>query len=402
MTDMNILVFNCGSSSLKYRLINLPSEREIAAGEAQRIGPPTSRPSAIVHKCDDTEYSREISMRDHATAYKEVINELTTSSGIKPDAIGHRLVHGGTRFITPTRINDSTLGELEKIRGLAPIHNPPAIDLIRACTEQSPGIPQVAVFDTAYHSTIPDYAGEYALPQNLRKEMGYRKYGFHGTSHRFVVEEAANYLGIPISKFNAVSCHLGSGGASLCAVVNGESLDNSMGYSPLQGLVMSTRSGDLDPAIPLRMLSMNPATPTRITDILNRRSGVLALSGLSSDIRDIFTGITPNRRANPRLQKTTGVYLWRTRKYLGAYLAAVQDPHAVVFTDTIGETMPGVRLALCSDMNVFGMEIDSAANETLRILPADIATPGSRVRILVIRTNEELAIARQSFEIFNN
>ncbi|MCX7935375.1 MAG: acetate kinase, partial [Planctomycetota bacterium] len=237
---MNVLVFNCGSSSLKYRLISMPEERELAGGEAQRVGTKTAERGRIYHHFGGAREEIPADMPDHGAAFGRVMEILRREPSLAPDCIGHRVVHGGDVFSAPTRIDDKAIERMEPLNRLAPIHNPPALNLIRAIRTTSPSLAQVAVFDTAFHMSIPYYAYTYALPRMLREEHGIRKYGFHGTSHRFVMEQAAKFLGRPLARFRAVSCHLGSGGASLCAIANGRSRDNTMGYSPLPGLVMST------------------------------------------------------------------------------------------------------------------------------------------------------------------
>ena len=393
---MNVLVFNCGSSSLKYRLIAMPEEREIASGEAQRVGPPTAQPSRIVHRVDGREEVITVPMHDHAGAFDEVMKVLARDARMTPDAIAHRFVHGGALFSEPTVVDDAVYAALESVAHLAPIHNPPAMALLSACRARAPRLPEVCVFDTAFHATIPDYARTYALPARVREGLGIRKYGFHGTSHQYVAEEAAKFVRKPLADLNAVSCHLGSGGSSLCAIVRGKSVDNTMGFSPLQGLVMSTRSGDLDPAVTLRLLARARGDAASVERLLNRKSGVLGLSGATADIRDVLAhsaGATPDR-----MDLTAEVYLWRMRKYLGAYLAVVGECDAIVFTDTIGETVPAVRLSVCSGMEAFGVKIDPARNANVTRYPCDVAADDSLVRVLVILTNEELAIARRTYQ----
>lgn len=396
---MNILVFNCGSSSLKYRLLDLPAEKELAGGEAQRVGPPTARPSCIFHRVPGRpERTVTVPMPDHAAAFREVLKLLAEDGGHRPDAAGHRFVHGGTAFTAPVRITPDVLRQLESIRDLAPIHNPPALSLIRACLTEQPDLPEVAVFDTAFHATIPPEAATYAVPAGVAARHGIRKFGFHGTSHEFVMEEAVRLLGITRDEFTGVSCHLGSGGASLCAIRNGRSVENTMGFSPLQGLVMSTRCGDLDPTIALQLLLRGGGAADPVQALLNHRCGVLGLSGTSADIRDVLDQVgRPGAAPSDRLALTAQVYLWRLRKYLGAYLAVAGAPKAVIFTDTIGETNPHVRWAMCSGLEWFGIRLDPALNRRAGPLPMDVAAPDSRVRLLVICTNEELAIARRVY-----
>lgn len=398
---MNILVFNCGSSSLKYRLLAMPGETELAGGEVQRISPKTAAPSQIVHRVGGEEQVLPLPLRDHAAAFAAVMELLSATPRLFPQVIAHRVVHGGKRFRQPTVLDRSVLNDLAALNDLAPLHNPPALALIRACRERYPELAQVLVFDTAFHATIPEWARIYGLPRRLTRELGLTKYGFHGTSHRYIMEEAANFLGIPLHRFNAVSCHLGSGGASLCGISHGQSIDNTMGYSPLPGLVMSTRCGDLDPAIPLNLLAGNVADAARLDDRLNRGSGVLGMSGTSSDIRDILARLEPAGKSNPRLVQTAETYLWRLRSYLGSYLLTVGDPAAVIFTDTIGETVPAVRWAVAAGMTELGLELDAKRNWSVAEYPSDFAAAGSPIRALVVATNEELAIARESYRLLH-
>jgi len=407
---MNVLALNCGSSSLKYRLIEMPAGVELAGGEAQRVGPRTAEPSRIVHRIRGREEERRVEMANHAKAFEEVMALLARDSTLMPDVVGHRLVHGGAFFKrnvilrpeserAPATARD--LAALEKTEVLAPLHNPPAIRLIQACRELYPDLPQAIIFDTAFHSSIPDCARTYALPKQVREGMGIRKYGFHGISHQYVCGAAAQFLNIPLDRFNAISCHLGSGGASLCAVVHGKSVDNTMGYSPLQGLLMSTRCGDLDPAVSMQFLAQAGGDFRAVDKDLNSRSGVLGMSGLSADIRDVLARRMSGGKENVRLARASQVYLWRVRKYLGAYLTVVGSAHAVLFTDTIGELVPEVRHGVCAGMEAFGLKIDAVKNDNPGPLPADVAAPDSDVRVLVIRTNEELAIARDSYEMMS-
>lgn len=399
---MRIIVFNCGSSSLKYRLIEMPGGRELAGGEAERVGPKTAEPARIHHQVGGKKETIVVDMPDHATAFTQVMKLLERSPELVPDAIGHRMAHGGPNFKEHVILDDTVMAELERIQELAPIHNPPAVRLVAACRRLYPALPETVVFDTVFHATIPEVARTYALPTALAAKHGFRKYGFHGTSHQYVAQEAARLLGVPWSKFNAVSCHLGSGGASLCAIANGRSLDNTMGYSPLQGLVMSTRSGDLDPAVALSLLVRASGNAQAVESLLNRKSGVLGLSGISADIRDVVARASDTKDTGDEANKQSlaaQVYLWRIRKYLGAYLTVVGHAHCVIFTDTIGEKTPHVRWAVTAGLECFGLQIDPARNDGAKTLPADLSTPNSRVRILAIATNEEMAIARFSYEL---
>jgi acetate kinase len=400
---MRIIVFNCGSSSLKYRLIEMPGEKELAGGEAERVGPKTAEPARIHHQVAGKKETIVADMPDHATAFTQVMKLLERDPELVPDAIGHRMAHGGPNFKQHVILDDAVMAELERIQELAPIHNPPAVRLVAACRRLYPKLPETVVFDTVFHATIPEVARSYALPAALVAKYGFRKYGFHGTSHQYVAQEAAKLLGVPFEKLNAVSCHLGSGGASLCAIANGRSIDNTMGYSPLQGLVMSTRSGDLDPAVALTLLVRAAGNGAAVEGLLNRKSGVLGLSGMSADIRDVVARAADGPAADiEQLAVAEQVYLWRIRKYLGAYLTLVGRADCVIFTDTIGEKLPRVRWAVTAGLQCFGLDIDPEKNEAVRSLPADLSTPQSRVRILAIATNEEMAIARFSYGLLSN
>ena len=403
---MNVLVFNCGSSSLKYKLISMPDNTELAGGEAQRVGPPTAQPPCIIHRIDGKEKIFQVAMGDHAVAFEEVMKVLKRTPHLQPNVVGHRLVHGGAIFKDHAVVNQKVLEQLQTTKTLAPLHNPPAITLVEACCKLYPDLPQVLVFDTAYHSTIPEYARTYALPEYIRNDMGIRKYGFHGTSHQYVAGEAAKFLDIPIEKLNAVSCHLGSGGASLCAIVNGKSIDNTMGHSPLQGLIMSTRCGDLDAAIVMRLITHNVGDWQAVDKMLNKQSGVLGISGSTGDIRDIVE-TTMQQGDDSKMGEIFRTYTWRIKKYLGSYLAMVaaaagKQADAIIFTDTIGETVPIVRQYVCSDMESFGVIMDADRNKNATKLPADLASDESKVKILAILTNEELAIAKYTYAIMTN
>jgi acetate kinase len=319
-------------------------------------------------------------------------------------AVGHRLVHDGGIFTGNILIDGGNIKLLKKTARFAPLHNPKAIELIEDCLRLYPEMRQAAVFDTEFHKTIPWYAKTYALPLSLRRRLKIRKYGFHGSSHKFVMTEAAGLLGISVNKFNAVICHLGSGGASLCAVRNGKSADNTMGYSPLQGLVMSTRGGDIDPAAALWLASRSGKEFEGLEKLLNTGSGVLALSGFSGDIRDVIAEMKSGKAGydRERMNLTFRIYTWRIRKALGAYLALTGRTDAVVFTDTIGELVPEVRYAACSGLEAFGIKIDRVKNLAADRLPAVISSAESRVSVMAAATNEELEIARESFKILSH
>lgn len=395
---MNIFVFNCGSSSLKYKMISMPSEKELFGGEVQRIASRTARPSQIIHEVDGGKEIFVESIKNHLEAFSEVMKIVEERGYAKPDIFAHRLVKGSKEIGKDALLDEASFAFLEDLKELAPIHNPPIIEVIKACKERCPEVPQAIILDTSFHSTIPDYAYTYALPKKLCEELGIRKYGFHGISHQFVSEEAADYLNIPVEKFNAVSCHLGSGGASLCAIKEGKSIDNSMGFSPLQGLVMSTRCGNLDPAVLLKMLAYEEGDFLKVNKILNKKSGVLGLSGISSDIRDIIRA----KDNDAKSEITFEIYLWRIKKYLGSYLALLGKVDAIIFTDTIGETVPLVRKLVCSDMDFFGIKLDEMKNRHAESCPCDVSLPESKIRIIVVKTNEELSIAKRTYQLFRH
>ncbi len=395
---MDILTFNCGSSSLKYKLIRMPEELVLLGGEAQRVGPKTGEPARILHRIGQDRQTIYVEMPSLAIAFVEVM-KLIVAAGFAPACIGHRIVHGADQCKRHMRIHPELIQKLRTFQNMAPIHNPPAIDLAQECLRLYPGLPQMAIFDTVFHATIPARAFTYAIPTALASELGIRKYGFHGISHGYIAQETARLLGCAREDVCAVSCHLGSGGASLCAIQNGRSVDNTMGYSPLQGLMMSTRCGDLDPAVALQLVVDHNGDYKAVNRQLNTRSGVLGVSGQSADIRDIIARNSKRAASMTRSHLAEQSYLWRIRKYLGAYLAVLPNPAAVIFTDTIGETVAPVRWAVCADMDAFGLKIDSRRNREVSSLPAEISAPDSRVRIFVVAADEELAIARESFEL---
>jgi len=398
---MNILTLNCGSSSLKFRIIGMPDEQELVSGEAQQVGPKTNRASRILIRENGNEDATDVAMPTLAVAFQEIMKLLERRPHLAPDAIAHRMVHGGSEFHSHVRLDSNVLKKLRVIQSMAPLHNPPATDVAEECMRLFPELPNAIIIDMAFHATIPAYAASYALPADLCAELGIRKFGFHGISHQYASEETARLLGKPVEELNAVCCHLGSGGASLCAIRNGKSIDNTMGYSPLQGLVMSTRSGDLDPALTLKILAQKSGDPEKVSGLLNKTSGMLGLSGFSADIRDVMSKAASKKQVFGQDEIATQVYLWRIRKYLGAYLTVVGEPDAVVFTDTIGELVPDVRLGACAGMDCFGLKIDKEKNRAVAEFPADISTADSAIKIFVVRANEELAMARFAWRMLS-
>ena len=401
---MKILVLNSGSSSLKYQLIDSDTEEVLAKGIAECVGVAQRQGRIIQETKRDGKLVFDAEMDCHDEAVSRVFALLTDAKkGViknidEIDAIGHRVVHGGEKFVQPTLITDAVVAGIEKVSQLAPLHNPPNLDGIRACLRLMPGTPQVAVFDTAFHATIPDFAYMYALPYDYYTAFGVRRYGFHGTSHQYVSGIALGMLekeGIAREASRIVTCHLGNG-CSMAAIAGGRVVDTSMGLTPAEGLVMGTRSGDLDPAILVYLARRLDASVSDIDRIINKESGLQGISGLSSDMRDIEEAAA---KGNVRAELALEVFCYRIRKYVGAYAAAMGGLDAIVFTAGIGENSPVVRERACSDLGFLGVELDTAKNATERGRAVNLATPASRVRVLLVPTNEERMIARETMRI---
>ena len=361
---MFILVINCGSSSAKYQLFDIKKYRSLAKGLIERIG--TSG------HC-----------KNHCDAIKVIVSKLTDKKTgvIKStddiDGIGHRVVHGGEEFKTSTLITAKVIASIAKYSELAPLHNPPSLSGINACLDILKGIPQVAVFDTSFHQTMSEKVFLYGLPYKYYKKYGIRKYGFHGTSHRWVAEEAAKELGKPRNLLKLITCHLGNG-CSMTAVDKGKSIDTSMGFTPLEGLLMGTRSGDLDPAVVFYLMEKERLSPHRISDILNKESGLLGVSGISNDMRDLIKGSRVQGPGSRRAKLAIDMFIYRIEKYIGAYQASMKGLDAIIFTAGIGEHNPWL-------VNRIKKDLKSVVNK--------------KVKFLVIPTNEELLIARDTYEI---
>ncbi|HOB35225.1 MAG TPA: acetate kinase [Bacillota bacterium] len=398
---MKVLVINCGSSSLKYQLFNMETESVLAKGLVERIG---LDGSALIHTVTGKEKVRlERDLDNHKQAIALVLEALTDpehgviSSFADIDAIGHRVVHGGETFSGSVKIDREVMAALRSNIDLAPLHNPPNIMGIEACTEILPNAVQVGVFDTAFHQTMPDYAFIYGLPYELYKKHGIRRYGFHGTSHQYVAQRAASLCGKSLDEVKIITCHLGNG-ASITAVDRGKSVDTSMGFTPLEGLIMGTRSGDIDPAIPFYLMKQLNMSYDEVNDLLNKRSGVLGISGVSSDFRDIEEAAD---RGDQRAQLALRAFCYRVIKYIGAYAAAMNGVDIIAFTAGLGENSPPARAEICKSLTFLGAEIDEQKNN-IRGKEADISADTSRVRILLIPTNEELMIARETKAIAAN
>jgi acetate kinase len=396
---MKILVLNCGSSSVKYQLIDMEKELALAVGVVERIG---MSGSVLTHKPFDrpqTKIAGEI--LDHTQAIDFVIAILLSPNhGVISDkseikAVGHRVVHGGERFTSSVLIDGEVMAELKDLISLAPLHNPHNIRGITAATTSLPDIPQVGVFDTAFHHKMPPYAYIYGLPYLLYKKYGIRRYGFHGTSHYYVSCKAAELLGRPIEELKIITCHLGNG-ASMTAVDHGVSVDTTMGFTPLEGLVMGTRCGDIDPAIILHVMAQEELTLHEANTLMNKHSGLSGISGLSSDMREILKA-TGEGHNNARL--ALEVYCYRIKKYIGSYMAALGGLDAVVFTGGVGENAVEVRRRCVDGLECLGIVLDNAKNEAQGKSAAVVSTADSRISIMVIPTNEELVIAKETKRI---
>lgn len=392
---MNILVINCGSSSLKFQLINSESEGVLAKGLCERIGIDgklTYQPEGGEKTTSDK------AMPTHTEAIQFVIDALTDEkTGVvksldEINAVGHRVVHGGEKFASSVVIDDEVLKAIEECNDLAPLHNPANLIGINACRELMPGVPMVAVFDTAFHQTMPSKAYMYGLPYEYYEKYKVRRYGFHGTSHSFVSKRVAELVGKAYDETKTIVCHLGNG-ASICAVENGKSVDTSMGLTPLEGLVMGTRSGDIDPAIMEFLAKKENLDIAGLMNVLNKKSGVYGLSNnLSSDFRDLSEAAADG---NEIAELALDVFAYRVAKYVGSYTAAMNGVDNIVFTAGIGENSAIVRTMVCKYLGYLGIEIDEELNGK-RGQAIIISTPESKVKVLVVPTNEELAIARET------
>ena len=396
---MNILVINCGSSSLKFQLIDAMTEKLIAKGLCERIG---IEGSQLVYQPAGKDKLKTVTpMEDHTKAIKLVLEALTDKeNGVVKDlseigAVGHRIVHGGEKFATSTLINEEVIAAITECNELAPLHNPANLIGIAACKELMPDTPMVAVFDTAFHQTMPQEAYLYGIPYEYYEKYKIRRYGFHGTSHSYVSKKAAEVLGQKYEDLKLIVCHLGNG-ASVSAVQNGKCIDTSMGLTPLEGLIMGTRSGDIDPAIIEFLAHKEGKSIDEIMTILNKKSGVLGLSdNFSSDFRDLEDAYLEGQEASVRTMES---FAYRVAKYIGAYVAAMNGVDGICFTAGLGENSPLVRNLICKRLGYLGITLDEEQNGK-RGKDLVITTPDSKTKVLVIPTNEELAIARETYAI---
>ncbi len=391
---MNVLVINCGSSSLKYQVIDSDSEVVLAKGLCERIG----IDGRLVYQPKGGEKEiTEASMPTHTEAVRMVLDALVNpKTGVlksleEIDAVGHRLVHGGEKFAASTLINEEVISAVEECSDLAPLHNPANLIGVRACQEVLKDVPMVGVFDTAFHQTMPKKAYLYGVPYEYYEKYKVRKYGFHGTSHSYVSKRAAEMLNKPYDSLKTIVCHLGNG-ASICAVENGKSVDTSMGLSPLEGLIMGTRSGDIDPSAVEFMAKKENLSLEEILNVLNKESGVYGISGLSSDFRDLESA---SKEGDERAKTAREVFCYRTAKYIGSYAAAMNGVDVICFTAGVGENDGRIREGVCSYLGYLGITLDENENQK-RGEEAVLSVPDSKVKVLLVPTNEELAICRET------
>ena len=395
---MKVLVINCGSSSLKYQLVNMNNEEVLAKGLVERIG---LQGSFLKHQWgEDSKVTIERDLPTHKEAIKLVLEALVDANhGViksmdEISAVGHRVVHGGDKFAASAVINEKVMDALKECIEIAPLHNPPNIIGIEACQSLMPNTPMVAVFDTAFHQTMPEMAFMYPLPYEQYEKYKIRRYGFHGTSHKYVSERAAAMLGKPVEHLKIITCHLGNG-ASLTAIKDGKSVDTTMGFTPLEGLAMGTRCGDMDPQISTYIMEKEKLSFDQIRDLMNKKSGVLGISGVSSDFRDIEVAA---KGGNKRAQLALDIFCYKVKKYIGSFAAVLNGCDALVFTAGVGENSSTMREQICADLDFMGIEIDPVKNNT-RGNEAVLSKDGAKVKVLLIPTNEEIMIARDTKEL---
>ncbi len=394
-------MLNCGSSSVKYKLINVDDKKTLAEGGVEKIGIPGS--FLKFRLPDGSKKVIEEVIPDHRKAIMDILNILTDptygciSSFKEIDAVGHRVVHGGEKFNKSVLINDEVIEKIKECYDVAPLHNPANMAGIDAITELMPGVPQVAVFDTAFHQTMPAEAYMYALPYEIYTKYSVRRFGFHGTSHRYVARRVCDFLGVPYENQRIITCHIGNGG-SITAVKDGKSIDTSMGLTPVEGLMMGTRVGDVDPGALTFIMDKEHLDTKQLSNLINKKSGVLGISGISSDMRDIDAAIA---EGNERAKLALDMYIYRIIKYIGAYTAVLNGVDIIVFTGGVGENQQPLRKAVCEHLSYLGVKIDDAVNASSRGEEKVISAADSKVKVVVIPTDEELMIARDTEAIVN-
>ena len=394
---MKVLVVNCGSSSIKYQLIDMQTEELMAKGYLEKVGLPDS---FLTHTVNGEKHRIEQKIDNHEEGIKLVLEQLTHPEyGVikdlnEIDAVGHRVVHGGEKFSSSVLIDDSVIEAMKECIPLAPLHNPAGIIGIEACKKVLPNVPMVGVFDTAFHQTLPKMAYLYALPYEYYEKYGVRKYGFHGTSHRFVSKRVAELMNKPIEDLKIITCHLGQG-ASLCAVKGGKSVDTSMGLTPLAGVPMGTRCGDIDPSIVTFLMKKENLSPDEMDNIMNKKSGKLGVSGISSDDRDVEAAI---KEGNERAKLAIDTFAYQVIGYIGRFAAQMDGVDVITFAGGVGENGIEVRKQICDSLSFLGVKVDEEKNNC-RGKEVEITTPDSKVKVFVVPTNEELTIARDTMEI---
>ena len=390
---MKILVLNCGSSSIKYALYDMDDKSVMTSGGAERVGLDGAFVKVKLANGEKKQIMHD--MPEHTEGVKFIFSLLTDPEiGVikslkEIDAVGHRMVHGGEKFAKSVVITPEVIKAFEEVSDLAPLHNPANLKGIRAVEELMPGLPQVGVFDTAFHQTMPAYSYMYALPYEVYEKFAVRRYGFHGTSHRYVSARVCEFLGVDYNKQRIITCHIGNGG-SLAAVKDGKCMDTTMGLTPLEGIMMGTRSGDVDGGAVTFLQKKLGLSPDEMSDLLNKKSGVAGVSGVGSDMRDLEAAVAAG---NERAKLATDMYNYKIKKYVGAFAAAMGGVDIIVFTAGVGENQASMRAAVCRDMEFMGVKVDEALNATIRGKEAVISTPDSKVKVVVIPTDEELMIA---------
>lgn len=402
---MIVLVINCGSSSIKYQLYDMPEKKVLAKGIVERIG---LEKGLLTHKVGETKHTFEKVIGDHRVGMKLILDTLINPEhGVIKDileikAVGHRVVHGGERYSGSVLINEDVIGGIEEVSALAPLHNPANLTGIRAAASALPGVPMVAVFDTAFHQSIPEHAYLYPLPYELYKKYKIRKYGFHGTSHHYVTRRTANLLGIPEHTINLIICHLGNGG-SITAVQNGKSIDTTMGLTPLAGIMMGTRCGDVDPAIVFYLIDQGICKDYKeVDELFNKKSGILGISETTSDMRDIEDA-AEKEGPTSRAQLVLDMFAYHVSLYIGAYMAVLPRVDAIAFTGGIGENGPIIRWGACRNLGHMGIHLDPIKNKvTWRGKEGEISSPSSKVKVMVVPTDEEGFIASDTYRLVTN
>ena len=397
---MKILVLNCGSSSLKYQVIDMETEETMCSGNFERIG---SKQSFLTHKVNGQKIKLEVPVKDHAEALKVVLDQITNSEyGVikdlkEIDGIGHRIVQGGDKYSHSVLVDDQVIKDIDELASLAPLHNPPALLGIDACKKVMPGTPMAVVFDTAFHQTLPKHRYIYPIPYEYYEKYGIRKYGAHGTSHKYVAQRIAEILEKPIEKLKIVNCHIGQG-ASICAIQNGKCVETSMGLSPVAGIPMGSRTGDIDPSVITFIMKKENLTPDEVDTLINKKSGLLGMSGVSADNRDIEMAIA---EGNQRAKLAMDHYHYAIAAYVARCVTAMNGVDVITFTAGVGERGSETRLEICKQLEYLGVKIDEKANKDCFATEAKISSKDSKVDVYVVPTNEELMIARDTRDLIN-